>query len=293
MKSHRRDPTVPDHQQTVLVTGASGGVGRAIVERLDGLGWRVFAGVRSAEAGARLAHGRRCVVPVVFDLRDEATIQAARDSIRAATGLQALVNNAGLSVDGPLELVPTDRLRQQFEVNVVGQIAVTQAFLPMLRAGHGRIVNIGGAAGRLTLPMYGALSASKAAFESISNALRMELAHQGVFVSHIDPGALDTQLFTKSAQTVAAKGLAGSPTDQARYRKALTSAATAMAKQKPEPVGRAVDVVVKALTARRPKPRYTVGTQAGFVMPVLRCLPVGVRDRLVLSNLNLTADSFT
>src|SRR5712691_1484475 len=126
--------------KTAFVTGASGGVGRVTVRRLEELGWRVFSGVHSLDA----AHGLG--IPVELDVTDADSIARAREAIAARVGqdaLQGLVNNAGLSVDGPLQLVSVDALRQQFDVNVIGQIAVTQALLPLLRAGRGRVVNVG------------------------------------------------------------------------------------------------------------------------------------------------------
>lgn len=282
--------------RSVLITGATGGVGRAAVTRLDQDGWRVFAGVRSAAAGERLVQGTSHVTPVRLDICDEASITAAQAEIAAAldgAGLDALVNNAGLSVDGPLELVPIPRLRRQLEVNVIGQVAVTQAFLPLLLRGGGRIVNIGGAAGRMALPMLGALSASKAALDSVSDALRMELKHQGVAVSHIEPGALATDLFTKSAQTVAQDGFTGTEHDQARYAQALANLAEAASRQKQTPVDRAAAAIATALTARRPKARYLVGREPRVLLPLLRAFPVALRDRAIMSSLGLTKKAFT
>ena len=281
--------------KSVLVTGASGGVGQAIVAKLDRLGWRVFAGVRSPAAGEQLAHDHPNVVPVELDVCDEASIVSARDAITAVlgdSGLNALVNNAGLSVDGPLELIPVVRLRQQFEVNVIGQIALAQAFLPLLRQGNGRIVNVGGAAGRMALPMRGALSASKAALDVASDALRMELKYQNVAVCYVEPGALNTDLFAKSARIVERDGFAGSVRQRARYERAIARSAQAMAAQKPTPVDHAATVICTALTARRPRARYPVGRDARVVLPLLRKLPVRMRDRLVMSSLGLTKDAF-
>lgn len=281
--------------KSVLVTGASGGVGQVTVARLDKLGWRVFAGVRSLEAGERLARGRRNIVPIELDISTGTSIASAQERITHALhghGLDALVNNAGLSVDGPLELIPVDRLREQFEVNVVGQLAVVQAFLPLLRLARGRIVNIGGAAGRVTLPMLGALSASKAALDAASDGLRMELKYQGVAVSYVEPGALSTELFVKSARRVEVEGFAGTRREQSRYDTAIAKAGEAMAKQKATPAEDAAVVISKALTARRPKARYVVGREARYVLPVVRRMPVRLRDRAVLGSLGLTKRCF-
>lgn len=271
----------------VLVTGASGGVGQATVTRLRSRGWTVLSAQRSPDATDPDA--------IQLDVTDHRSIAAARDAATerlGSDGLQGLVNNAGLSVDGPLELVHIDALRRQFEVNVFGAIAVTQAFLPLLRAGRGRVVNIGGAAGRLPLPMYGALSASKAALDALSDALRMELRHQGVAVSYIEPGGLDTAFFATAAQAQRREGYAGDDDVHEIYRDAIDAAATALAKANTSPVEHAARAIERALTDRKPSPRYPVGREARVALPVLRCLPVRTRDRLVMSNLGLTREGF-
>jgi NAD(P)-dependent dehydrogenase (short-subunit alcohol dehydrogenase family) len=279
---------------TVLITGASGGVGSATVRRLDELGWRVFAGVRSLEAGQELARQCRGVTPVELDICDEESITCARDEIvrqLAGQGLGGLVNNAGVVVQGPLELVPVRALRRQFEVNVVGQIAVTQAFLPLLRAGGGRVVNIGGAAGRVSLPMLGPISASKAALESLTDALRMELKHQGVHVSIVTPGLLQTRLHDKSDEASRRDGYAGGPECRRIYAEAMEASGRALAGSKESPVEVAVATIVEALTVDRPATRYVVGRDAKQLM-MLRRLPDRVRDRLLMRNRGLRRQAF-
>jgi NAD(P)-dependent dehydrogenase (short-subunit alcohol dehydrogenase family) len=276
--------------RTVLVTGASGGVGRATALRLREGGWRVFAGVRRLEAVGDLG-----AEAIELDVIEQDSIARARDELAARVGqqgLQGLVNNAGVSVNGPLELVTREALRRQFEVNVVGHVAVTQAFLPMLRSGRGRIVNVGGAAGRSTLPMYGALSASKAALDAVTDALRMELVHQGVPVSYIEPGGLATSFFDTAADAARRDGYAGSPETQAIYTRAIDAAATELAASRTSPVEAAARAIERALTDRRPAPRYRVGRDARLVLPLLRHLPTRVRDRLVTASLNIGSGAF-
>src|SRR5436305_2759643 len=225
--------------KSVLVTGAFGGLGSATVTRLEQLGWRVFAGVRSGEAIEELGRGRPTVTAVELDICDEESVAAARDRIAGdldGCGLEALVNNAGLVVQGPLELVPLHALRRQFEVNVIGQVAVTQAFLPLLRAARGRVVNVSGAAGRVAVPMLGAISASKAALESASDALRMELKHQGVRVSIVTPGFLRTRLHEKSIESARRDGYAGSAESQRVYAEALLQLEEKLRTTKESPV---------------------------------------------------------
>jgi NAD(P)-dependent dehydrogenase (short-subunit alcohol dehydrogenase family) len=279
--------------KTVLITGASGGVGQAAVHSFDDLGWRVFAGVRSLERGETIAKAGSAVTPVELDLCDEASIaRAARELALqlGPQGLDGLVNNAGLSIDGPLELLAVDDLCHQFEVNVIGQVAVTKAFLPMLRLARGRIVNIGGAAGRLTLPMYGGLSASKAALDSLTTALRMELKYQGVSVSYIEPGALQTRFFEKAASRRTRDE--GNADAQRIYSKAIEVSSNALAKSSTSPVEAAVVAIVKALTARRPAARYVVGRQAKLGLRVLPHLPATLRERLLMSSLGLRRETF-
>src|ERR1700754_2976835 len=159
-------------KRNVLITGASGGVGTALTRALAEAGWRVFATARSP-----VEANRRDVVPVQLDITDEESVRRAAAFVAehvGEEGLAGLVNNAGVIVQGPLELVPMHALRRQFEVNVIGQVAVTQAFLPLLRSAGGTIVNVGAVTGLVTVPMLGPISASKTALESITDALRME-----------------------------------------------------------------------------------------------------------------------
>ena len=281
--------------KSVLVTGASGGVGSVAVRRMDELGWQVFAGVRSSEAAARIAGASSRIIPVEIDICNADSVDAARRLISErlrGNGLDGLVNNAGASVDGPVELLSLDALRRQFEVNVVGQVGVTQAFLPDLRAKHGRIVMMGGAAGRLTLPFYGALSASKGALDSLSEALRMEVKHQGVSVSYIEPGAIKTEFFAVSAKAAQADRRSDAEGAERIYTKATEQAAKGLAASPSSPPEHAVRAIVKALTSRRPAARYIVGRQAWMGLHVLLHAPAAVRDRALMSSLGVKPDSF-
>ena len=167
----------------VVITGASTGIGRACALDLDGRGFRVFAGVRKDEDGERLRSERPSIEPLRIDVTDAGEIAAARDRVSeevGTAGLAGLVNNAGIAVPGPLEHLPIDEFRRQMEVNLVGQVAVTQAFLPLLRTARGRVVNIGSIGGRVALPMLGPYAASKHAMEGISDSLRRELRPWGI-----------------------------------------------------------------------------------------------------------------
>jgi NAD(P)-dependent dehydrogenase (short-subunit alcohol dehydrogenase family) len=280
----------------VLITGAGGGVGGATVEKLDSMGWQVFAGVRSEEAGQTLTRGLSSgVTPVLVDICDEGSIARAREEVERVVdgaGLDGLINLAGLSVDGPVETLPLSAWRQQFEVNVFGQIAVIQAFLPLLRRSGGRIVNMGGAAGRMSLPMHGALSASKGALDSMTDALRMELKYQGVQVIYIEPGALGTELFRRSAEAAASRGYRGDEQVRLIYGRAMEAAGHALEHGRKSPVDHAVKAITNALTARRPAVRYIVGTEAKMGLRVLLRMPVGIRDRVLMSSFGLKSDVF-
>jgi len=285
---------VAKDQRSVLVTGAPGGLGSATVRRLADLGWQVFAGVRAVETAKELVRDRERVVPVELDLCQEGSIRRARDEISRhldGRGLDGLVNNAGLVVPGPIELIPTPALRRQFEVNVIGHVVVTQCFLPLLRRACGRVVTVSGAAGRVTVPMLGAISASKAALESVTDALRMELRHQGVRVSIVTPGLLQTRLHHKAVQAAHRDGYAGDPEARQIYRDAVDDLEERLMNAKEAPVELAVTRIVEALTARRPAARYVVGRDARQLI-MLERLPNGVRDRLLMWNRGLKRELF-
>ena len=188
----------------VLITGASTGIGAACAIGCAARGMTVFAGVRNLAAGDALqAKAGKAIIPVQLDVTDGESITKAADLVArhvGEAGLSGLVNNAGIAIGSPLELIPLQQLRRQLEVNVVGQIAVTQAVLPLLRRAHGRIVNMGSIAGRGTIPMMGPYSASKHALEALTDALRLELYPWGIEVSIIEPGAVATPIWDKSMQ---------------------------------------------------------------------------------------------
>src|SRR2546427_671557 len=189
---------IPPVNQGVVVTGASSGIGAAIARDLAARGFRVFGTVRREQDGAPLEAAH--VVPVLMDVTDTASVARARDEVtRALAGapLAALVNNAGIPSAGPLELVPLDQLRHVLEVNLVGAVAVTQAFLPLLKAARGRIVNISSAAGRGCLPFLGPYAASKFALEGASDSLRRELLPFGVRVIVVQPGSVQSRIWEK------------------------------------------------------------------------------------------------
>ena len=266
----------------ILITGASSGIGLACATRLAALGYRVFAGVRSAAASEAVRGVAPGITPVILDVCQPSSILNAV-GVLGGEPLAGLINNAGVAAIGPLELVPADAWRYQFEVNVVGLVSVTQACLPQLRRGMGRIVNIGSIAGRSALPGSGAYDSSKFAVEGISDALRMELRRFGISVSLIEPGAIATGIWQKTLAEFDQRTSETAPDLRDLYSP-LTSrireeiAQSSVRALPPETVA---DAVVHAMTATRPKTRYVVGRDARLGL-LLSLLPDRVKDWLIL-----------
>jgi NAD(P)-dependent dehydrogenase (short-subunit alcohol dehydrogenase family) len=264
--------------KAVLITGAGAGLGLATARALAEKGYRVHAGVRDPRRYPQLdAPG---VHPLRLDVTDEASVAAAVDEVAAAEpdGLHAVVNNAGVIVQGPQELLPAQEWQRQFDVNVFGPARVTRAFLPLLRRAPGRIVNISAASARVALPFLGPLSASKAALESLSDAARIELAPWGIRVVVVEPGALETEIFTKAATAVRAALDGADPGRLALYRAQLDAVDAATARQRLGSVAKAAQVVVQAVVAARPRRRYYAGADARG-LGMLAGLPAGLRER--------------
>jgi NAD(P)-dependent dehydrogenase (short-subunit alcohol dehydrogenase family) len=266
---------------TVLVTGASTGIGEATVFHLRELGLEPVAGVRREEDAVRLEE--KGLRTVRLDVTDEAQIAAARETLGDGA-LAGLVNNAGVAVAAPLEFVPIDQLRRQLEVNVIGQVAVTQAFIPALRRAGGRIVNVSSIGGRVAAPLLSPYNASKFALEGVSDSLRRELRAQGVDVVVIEPGGVRTPIWGKGSK-LAAEMIAGMPPDAIRlYGRMIENVQRATVKIEREtglPPRAVAEVIGKALTADRPRARYVVGRDARVQARLARALPDRVMDRLI------------
>lgn len=279
--------------QFVVITGASTGIGAACAIECARRGVTVFAGVRTHEAGEALRKSDGAlVVPIQLDVTDAESIRQAAGIVRQAIGekgLAGLVNNAGIAISGPLEYIPLDRLRKQFEVNVIGQIAVTQAFLPMLRQARGRIVNMGSIAGRAATPMIGPYSASKFALEALTDALRMEVRHFGVRVAIVEPGAIATPIWDKSAQMAAEMEAAASAEAKTLYGETIHRVREAFdqAARRAISTDAVVAAVWHALTADRPKTRYLVGTDARIRAMMVKWLPDRLQDWILKKVLKL------
>jgi NAD(P)-dependent dehydrogenase (short-subunit alcohol dehydrogenase family) len=271
----------------VVITGASTGIGAACALYLDQLGWRVFAGVRKQADGNSLQQqASDRLTPLLLDVTDTAAIAAAADTVAAAVGpagLAGLVNNAGVAFSGPLEFLPIADLRRQLEVNVIGQVAVTQAFLPLLRQGRGRIVNMGSISGRVASPFLGSYAASKFALEALTDSLRVELRPWGLEVIIVEPGPIATPIWDKSLALADDLIRHLPPQGRDLYGPAL---ATARARglrfgQAGIPAEAVAQVVAHALTAPRPKTRYLVGRGLRLAVLLTKFLPDRLRDWLI------------
>jgi NAD(P)-dependent dehydrogenase (short-subunit alcohol dehydrogenase family) len=265
----------------VVVTGASTGIGEATAHHLKRLGFEVHAGVRKDEDAERLqADG---LAPLKLDVTDADSIAAARSALGDGP-LAGLVNNAGEAVSGPVEFVPIDELRRQLEVNLIGQVAVTQAFLPQLRQARGRIVNVSSIGGRVALPLMSPYAASKFGLEAVSDSLRRELRHLGVTVSVVEPGGVKTPIWRKGNQT-ADKLIASVPPGAAQLYADLTEALRAEAgkieRERGLPPTAVAEVIGEALTARRPRTRYLVGRDAKLRARAAAMLPDRAMDALI------------
>jgi NAD(P)-dependent dehydrogenase (short-subunit alcohol dehydrogenase family) len=266
---------------TVLVTGASTGIGEATVMHLRELGFSPIAAVRKDEDAERLEG--RGLRTTRIDVTDADQIAAAREAL-GDEPLAGLVNNAGIAVAAPLEFLPIDRLRQQLEINLIGQAAVTQAFLPALRHGRGRIVNVSSIGGRVGLPLVGAYNASKFGLEGLSDSLRRELRPHGVDVILIEPGGVKTPIW-KKGEELADEMLEDVPPEAERlYGRLIAAVRTGtqrIARETGIEPSEVAEAIGRALTSSRPRARYLVGSDAKQRAVMAKLLPARVMDRLI------------
>ena len=283
----------PSDRGPVVITGTSTGIGAATALHLAGLGYQVFAGVRRpADGEALAARSTGSIRPLVIDITDQASVTAAAGEVASVVGergLAGLVNNAGAVWPGPLEFQPIDEFRAQLDVNLVGHLAVIQAFLPLIRAGHGRIINVGSIGGRLVLPIHGAYSASKFGMEALSDALRLELRQWRIHVALVDPGATHTAIFGKTlsrldaaAATLAERGERRYDAQFAALRRTVESTALNTA-----PAEDAAAAIGEALTSSRPKARYLVGKGAREAVALARTPSDRVKDLAIAKEVGL------
>ncbi|HEY7926951.1 MAG TPA: SDR family oxidoreductase [Candidatus Dormibacteraeota bacterium] len=282
----------------VVVSGASTGIGRATALHLDSLGLRVFAGVRRSQDGAALRRDASSrLTPLRLDVTDTGDVARAVEMVGHAVRdarLAGIVNNAGIAVSGPVEFVPVELWRQQFEINLFGVVAMIQAFTPLLRESRGRIVTTGSLGGRLAQPMVAPYCASKHALEAVHDALRIELRPWGISVSLLEPGAVKTPIWNKGLES-GSELLRNAP---AQLRDLYGAAVEIVSKVavhenetgvEPIEVARAVE---HALLSPHPRTRYPIGRQARVLIPLTRFIPDRLKDELILrvSGLPRTAD---
>ena len=266
-----------------LVTGCSSGIGRATALRLAAAGQHVYAGVRNPADGDQLARSAAGgeLTPLILDVTDSSHIAAAAAVVsgHAAAGLDGLVNNAGFGLACPTELVQLESFRRQLEVNVTGQLAVTQAFLPLLRRARGRIVMVSTIGVRFTPPFAGPLDATKAALAALGDALRQELAPWGVRVVLIEPASINSGAADKVSRDAAAAMAAAGPQGRALYEETFTKMLGVM--QRREANGSPPDVaaatITRALTATRPRSVYLTGKNSRR-LTILSKLPTPILD---------------
>ena len=269
---------------SVLVTGAGRGIGRAVALRMAERGWTVHAGVRRAEDGEALkqAAGARGVIqPLELDITDKPSVADLPEAL--GRQLDALVNNAGAVLSGPIEALAIEDVSAQLELNVVGQVAVTQAVLPLLRESTGRIVFISSVSGRFATPFTGVYNASKFALEGLADTLRMELREWGIGVVLVEPGSIDTDMWRGAHDAADEAELKMSPHHRELYGRQIASMRKAISQTQkrtgsPEKVAAAVE---RALTASRPRARYPVGLDARAGIALRAVLPTPALDAAV------------
>ena len=273
----------------VVVSGASSGIGEATARRLAAAGFDVIAGVRSAADAQRLTAdpagpaGR--ITAAQLDVTVPADVAALGVLVdeRSPGGLRGLVNNAGVAVVGPIQVLGIDDWRRQLEVNVIGQVAVTRTLLPALLQARGRVVNVSSIGGRVAGPLLGPYAASKFALEAFTDVLRREVSALGVQVVAIEPGAVATPIWTKGRAEAEARIDTSDADVRARYAR-LVDAARKMGESATRnglPPGAVADVILTALTVTRPRTRYLIGRDARIQARLSRVLPDRAMDALV------------
>jgi NAD(P)-dependent dehydrogenase (short-subunit alcohol dehydrogenase family) len=275
-----------DSVRSVVITGASSGIGKACALCFADLGFTVFAGVRKEQDGAALQQESSGLLkPIILDVTRPTLISAAKEEVSYSlngAGLMGLVNNAGIPLGGPIEFLSISDFRYQIEVNLIGAVAVTQAFMPLVRQARGRVVFISSLSGFIALPFMGPYAATKFGLRAVSDSLRVELRPWGISVSIIETGDVDTPIWEKSLAVIEKGAREGSEESMEFYGPIVEL------KDRFQPHGidpiEVARVVEHALTARRPKARYILGRDAKLLY-LLRRLPNSIRDWLIASQM--------
>lgn len=273
--------------RSILITGSSTGIGRSCALYLESKGFQVFAGVRKKKDGEALVKASTGnLIPVIIDVTDEKSVSDAVKVISKATGgeLYGLMNNAGISSGGPVEILPVSFIRQVIETNLIGVFTVTQSFLPLLRKGKGRIVNTGSISGITALPGMSSYSATKFAVEAISESMRLELRPFGIKVSVIEPGMVETEIWRKGSETMAGIVSKTKPEILQLYKplsRGFKKNTSGNRYLKPEAVA---GYVYHAFTAAKPKRHYIIGKDAKM-LAFIELLPEALRDWLIYKSI--------
>ncbi|GAB1154533.1 SDR family oxidoreductase [Paenibacillus illinoisensis] len=277
-------------QEMVVVTGTSSGIGRATAEQLAAEGFHVLAGVRRQEDADKIKQNN--IEPVILDITAIDTLRALAERVEQdplGRPLRAVVNNAGIAVNAPLEMVPLDEFRRQIEVSVIGQVAVIQALTPALLKSGGRVVNIGSVGGKISMPGFGIYSAAKYAMEAINDSLRREMSSFGLKVIMITPGGVSTSLSEKGVTTADRLSKLMTP-DQHRRHDRLFDAMKAQAESWATsgiPPKKVAEVVSRAIHVSNPRTRYTAGRDSALLTRLVRILPDKLLDRMLRSQMKL------
>lgn len=276
--------TQPYKKELIVVSGAATGIGAATAHELASMGYHVLAGVRTNhEADAIRAAG---IEPVTLDITVPKHIEALAERIAndpEQRPLRALINNAGIEINAPVEVLPLEQWREQFEVNLFGHIAVIQLLLPFLRQSRGRIVNISSVGGVAALPIFGAYAGTKFALEAASDSLRREVAAQGVQVVVVQPGGVATEMAAHSGAISLELADKMNAEHQRLYGDLVKStvASNAAFLKRAVPAAKAGAKIAKVATAARPRTRYTLGKDAAFIIPLARFLPARLMDKML------------
>lgn len=273
-------------EKLIVVTGASTGMGASAARELARQGFHVLAGVRrDRDADAMRSTG---IEPVILDITNSEQVEAlAARVVGDPRALHALVNNAGIQVNAPVEALPMAQWRRVFEVNLFGHVAVTQALLPALLRSKGRVINISSVGGKIAMPTYGAYAGAKFALEAVSDSLRREVAPRGVQVVVVEPGGVRTEIAARGIATANRLAAQMTPEQDERYGSLVQAINTLMASGTASGLtaDAAARVIAKAVTARRPRTRYAIGRDAALLTRLARVLPDRTLDRVIAANL--------
>jgi NAD(P)-dependent dehydrogenase (short-subunit alcohol dehydrogenase family) len=273
--------------KSILISGASKGIGKAAALFFSTNGIQVFAGVRTVEDGKILEDlGGGKIIPIQLDVTNSTQIKNSIvkiEEIVGKNGLQGLVNNAGIAVSSPMEFVPIDELRNQIEINFIGVVALTQACMPLIRIGKGRIVNISSISGMFSYPFVGPYSASKFALEAFTNSFRRELLMAGIHVASVQPGNVDTPIWDSSymkADEISKNFPAEAHQHYPFYFPTLLDKKDGQDKKGMSPQ-KVVDKINHALFSKRPKTKYPVGNTAIFFSTIGKFIPDKFFDSII------------